>query len=484
MKFDINRLKLKWKVFGFLLGFCALLLLILWLFQTVFLESFYRYIKVSDVKKTGDSISQNIDSKNLSDYISTISQNNDVCIDILSDNGESIASCDYSRDCVIHKMSIIDKIKLIENTKKNGGEFYEYLSIEPPKKPDKFENFYGKNPVSDFKSAQSLVYLKAIKNSSGQGLVIAINSVISPVNATVTTLRYQLYYITAIMIILAIILALIIAKRVSKPIEEINKSAKVLAKGNYDTSFNGKGFREIVELSETLNATSTELNKVEELRRELMANISHDLRTPLSLIYGYAEVMHDFPEEITKEQTQTIMDETQRLTMLVNDVFDISKLEAGIQNLNSNKFNLTVTIKEITNTIAELIKKDGYKLIFNYEKEISVIADEAKITQVIYNLIVNAINYTGADKTITINQISFDKNVRIEISDTGEGISETNIPYIWDRYYKSDKNHKRAVTGTGLGLSIVKKVIELHNGEYGVISDIGKGSTFWFSLNI
>ena len=145
MKFDINRLKLKWKVFGFLLGFCGLLLLILWLFQTVFLESFYRSIKISDVKKTGDSISQNIDSKNLSDYISTISQNNDVCIDILSPNGESIVSSDYSRDCVIHKMSISDKQRLIESTKNNGGEFYEYLSIEPPKKPDKLENFYGKN---------------------------------------------------------------------------------------------------------------------------------------------------------------------------------------------------------------------------------------------------------------------------------------------------------------------------------------------------
>ena len=484
MKLNSKHIKLKWKIFAFLIGFCALLLIILWLFQTVFLDAFYRRIKVSEVKKTASSVINNIDNKNLSDYISTISKSNDVYIEVMDTDKTSLYSSTDIKENAYQKMNDFEKNKLIEKAKSSNGEFYEYISVEPPKRPEMDNDFVGDFPKKQMRNTDSLVYVKIVKNSSGEDLIVFVNSVITPVNATVTTLRYQLYYVTAIMIILAIGLAIIIAKRVSKPIEEINKGAKELASGKYDTNFNGKGFLEIVELSKTLNTAAAELNKVESLRRELMANISHDLRTPLSLIYGYAEVMHDFPQEITPEQTQTIMDETQRLTMLVNDVFDISKLEAGIQQLNSTKFNLTNVIREITNRISELVKKDGYDITFNYNKDAEVTADEVKITQVIYNLIVNAINYTGEDKKITINQVISNEEVRIEVSDSGEGIEESYLPYIWDRYFKIDKTHKRAVTGTGLGLSIVKKVIELHNGKYGVESKCGKGSTFWFSLKI
>lgn len=286
------------------------------------------------------------------------------------------------------------------------------------------------------------------------------------------------------MLALSVVLALIISKRISKPIEEINKSAKILAGGNYDIHFQGKGFLEIEELSDTLNTAAIELNKVETLRRELLANISHDLRTPLSLIYSYAEMIHDFPDEVTQDQTQIIMDETQRLKTLVNDLLDISKLESGTQKLSLSNYNLTKSIKATTERVSELVKKAGYSLSFIYDKEVSVNADETRITQVFYNLLTNAINYTGEDKNITVHQIVSDKNVRIEVTDIGRGIASENLPYIWDRYYKVDKKHKRAIMGTGLGLSIVKKVIELHGGNYGVESQVGKGSTFWFELKI
>jgi len=485
MKFNMNKLNLKWKIFAFLLGFCALLLLILWLFQTVFLDSFYRNIKVMQIKNSASSIASNIDNRNLSDLIASISQDGNVCIEVLGGNGSTIYSADVLKECVIHKMPVPDKLKLVLSAQNQHGEFHEYMTAAPPRHPDKNDGFIGNLSPANAQPMQSLIYVKLVKSSSGEPVAILMNSVISPLNATVQTLRYQLYVITIIMLILATILALIIAKQVSKPIEEINKSAKVLARGNYDTHFDGKGFLEISELSDTLNTTAVQLNKVESLRRELMANISHDLRTPLSLIYGYAEVMHDFPEEITGEQTQVIMDETQRLTSLVNDVLDISKLESGLQQPNKVSFNLTQSINATNERIAELIKKDGYKLTFTYDREVTVCADEVNITQVFYNLLVNAINYTGEDKAITVRQIVSNESVRIEVSDTGKGISPEDLPYIWDRYYKVDKKHKRAVTGTGLGLSIVKRIIELHGGKYGVeSSQDGKGSTFWFSLKI
>lgn len=484
MKIDINKLRLKWKIFAFLLGFCALLLIILWLFQMVFLDSFYRSIKVMETKNNAKTIINNIDNENLSDLITSISQNSDVCIEVVSANGMDLYSADVLRDCVIHKMPLPDKLRLISDAQTQGGELYEYIYIRPPQKPNKNGEFIGNIPPNNMGQMQSIVYVKSIQNGTGDALAILVDSVISPINATVTTLRYQLYFITGIMLLLSMLLSLIIAKRVSKPIEEINKSAKVLAMGSYDTHFVGKGFLEIGELSDTLNTTATELSKVEALRRELLANISHDLRTPLSLIYSYAEMMHDFPHEITPEQTQIVMNETQRLTTLVNDVLDISKFETRTQQLSVSEFNITKSIKSTTERIAELIKKDGYQLSFAYDEEVWGWADEVKIIQAFYNLLINAINYTGIDKTIEVRQVIVDGNVRIEVSDTGEGIAEENLPYIWDRYYKADKKHKRAVTGTGLGLSIVKKVIELHGGNYGVESQVGKGSIFWFSLKL
>ena len=227
-----------------------------------------------------------------------------------------------------------------------------------------------------------------------------------------------------------------------------------------------------------------ELSKVESLRRELMANVSHDLRTPLSLIYSYAEMMHDFPEEISQEQSQIIMDETKRLSSLVNDILDFTKIEKGLESINKTKFNITEALRIIIYRTSKLVEQKGYSINFEYEREYFVYADEVKISQAFYNMVINAINYCGDDKCIEIIQyISDDDKLKIDIVDHGQGISSEELPYIWDRYYKSDKSHKRGVTGSGLGLSIVKKIFELHNIEYGVDSELGRGSVFWFKFD-
>lgn len=477
-----SRLKLRWKLFTYLLGFCAILLLILWLFQTVLLDYFYRNIKVIETKSYASQIADNIDKQNLSDLISGITENGDVSVRIFEENGAVLYSQDFSNNSLFRKMTKQDFNDIISKAKENAGKYIGFVDGMAGAPPEPRENTdSGKLPAMNSKPGQSLLYAKLVPTSSGE-TAIFVSALISPVNATVTTLRYQLYIITAIMLVLAVLLALLMARRVSKPIEEINSSAKVLAGGNYETQFGGRGFLEINELSDTLNTTATELMKVESLRRELMANISHDLRTPLSLIYSYAEVMHDFPDEITPDQTQVIMDETSRLSALVSDILDISKLESGGMCLNLKEYNLTESISTTVSRVSELIRKDCYTLCFEHEGDFFIRADETKITQVVYNLLINAINYAGSDKTVMVRQLISPGQVKIEISDTGEGIRPEDLPHIWDRYYKVDKNHRRAVTGTGLGLSIVKKIITLHGGEYGVDSAEGMGSTFWFSL--
>jgi len=429
----MDKLKLKWKIFGFLLGFSALLLIILWIFQTVFLSDMYKLIRKAEIKKAIVLVEKNIDSPKLKD--------------------------------VLYELEVSKEI-IVRPT----------MDFSPPISniPNKF----------DRRRPESITKEKKFVLKNGSEISLTFYAMITPVEATVSTLRMQLFIITGIMILLTTLIAMIISKHISNPIEQVNKSAKNLAKGNYETEFHGRGFLEIKELSDTLNAAAKELSKVERLRRELLANVSHDLRTPLSLIYSYAEMMHDFPKEVTPEQCEIIMNETKRLTSLVNDMLDISSLETGITKLNKRYYNLTESLNSTVKRINELAKKDGYQLCFEYDRELSVYADEVKITQAFYNLLLNAINYGGEDKKVIVRQIIKENSVRIEVIDHGEGISPNDLPFIWERYYKVDKKHKRPVMGTGLGLTIVKKVIEMHNGEYGVESEVGKGSIFWFELKL
>lgn len=336
----------------------------------------------------------------------------------------------------------------------------------------------ARNPLESITKAQEFVL------ANGQQISLTFYAFVTPVEATVSTLKMQLIMISLIMILLAVLLAIIIANHISKPIEQINESTKRLAKGDYQTSFKGSGFLEIEELSNTLNIAATELSKVEEFRRELMANVSHDLRTPLALIYSYAEMMHDFPDEITPDQTQVIMDESKHLSSLVNDILDISNLERGTSKPMMASFNLTQSLAKTIDRISELVKNKGYRLEFEYDEDLYVCADELKIMQAFYNLLLNAITHSGDTKLVRVRQILKGDLVQVEVIDYGPGIKESDLPYIWERYYKVNQNHNRGIMGTGLGLSIVKNIIEIHGGQYGVKSEAGSGSVFWFSLNI
>ena len=177
-----------------------------------------------------------------------------------------------------------------------------------------------------------------------------------------------------------------------------------------------------------------------------------------------------------------VIDEANRLTNLVNDMMDISKLQAGVTTLELKKYDLTESIKSVINRYSKLVLQDGYDIEFDYDHNVFCEADEFKIYQVIYNLVNNAINYSTDNKTIRVVQKDFGSIVRIEVIDKGDGIPKDKIKDVFERYYKIDKTHKRAVMGTGLGLSIVKNILELHHANYGVDSEVGKGSTFWFEL--
>ena len=493
------KLSIKWKIFIYMLGFTAVLLGLLWLFQTVYLDEFYKKIKTDELEDACESVIEVIDDENNSTIettkaIEAIGASFDICIRVVNTYGTDIYATEQNMQCNVHKLRRDQLLGLIAEAKLNGGSYRARLEnkkhdffMTDDKGVTNMENILGKDKYENMpkmSDAESIIAVDVVKDATGRELVIMINTIITPVDATVHTLRIQLIYISIIMVILSLVIAIVISLKISKPIIKMNDSAKKLGKGEYDVHFEGDGYKEIAQLSETLNQAAVELSKAEGLQRELIANVSHDLRTPLTMITAYSEVMRDLPGENTPENVQVIIDEAKRLTTLVNDLLDVSKLQAGVMELNAKKYDLTESIESVLTRYSKFLEQNGFTVDFEYDRHIVVEADEDKMYQVIYNLVNNAINYTGDDKKIIVRQRVNGSIARIEVIDSGEGIAKEELANVWERYYKVDKNHKRAVMGTGLGLSIVKNVLKLHKLQFGVESEVGKGTCFWFEISI
>ena len=471
-KHSRREMGISWRLFGMLLIFIVVMLLIIWIFQVVLLNKFYEQSKMEEFEITNEAIVSSLgDELLLERTVFSYSIKFDECIRVFGVKdgvATQIKSADINAGCVIHHISADELSSLYSKAKQNGGRYIKKVSI-----PAKAES-----------SEMGTIFISIERLDNGEEYVIMLNSEFAPLNATVSTLERQFGWIACILLLGAVVLVIIISRTICAPMEKMSASAKLLAKGDYNAKFSGGGYRESQELADALNYASEELKKTNNLQKELVANISHDLRTPLTMIKGYSEVMRDIPEENTPENVQVIIDETERLTSLVNDMLDLSKLRAGTRKPEKSEFNLTETVREVMNRYGKLTEKDGYNISFSADRDVFIDADNTMILQVVYNLINNAINYTGEDKTVRVTQSVSDNKVRISVSDTGVGISPEDLPLIWDRYYKVDKVHRRAMVGTGLGLSIVKGILEAHDAYYGVESKLGEGSTFWFEIKL
>ncbi len=314
-------------------------------------------------------------------------------------------------------------------------------------------------------------------------IMIVIDSKLVPFESTIKVLSNQFIVISGLIVILAVLFAAIICNKIVKPITSLTKSAREFAKGRYQTEFSGYGYEEVNDLSNALNYASLELSKLDLYQKELMANVSHDLRTPLTLITGYGEMLKDYPEERTEENLQIIIDEGKRLTGLVNDILSLTKIETNAIELELEAYNITGSIKEIVYRQEKLIENLDIKIDFEYDQDIYIKADSEQLTKVIYNFLSNAINYVGEDKQVIVRQVVKDKFVTISVIDHGIGIPADEIDNIWYRYYKA-KTHKRASVGSGLGLAIVRSILDKHGFEYGVNSEVSSGSEFWVKIPI
>ena len=474
-------LPIKAKLLCYFLVFAAVLLSILWIFQGFLFDDVYRFIKSRQLESDAKSIAEKIDSEDIKSYVLEVQNENAVSVGVYRIGSQVIYELYSSRDKNNYTSAFVyhEVYGFYSLAKESGGRVTcSNLDLEDRLLADSFQS----GGRSQGRKAESLVCAQVVENS-GVDYMVLVKARFAPVESTVETLRIMLLFITALFVVFALIMAFYCASKLSKPIRRINKSAKELAKQNYRAAFDGKGSRETEELSDTLNFAAGELSKVDGLRRELIANISHDLRTPLTMIGGYAEVMRDIPGENTPENLQIIVDETERLSALVTDLLSLSRLEAGSSELEKSEFSLTESVRSIFKRYSKLVQDKELSLSFECDCDVWVFADEIKLSQVIYNLINNAINYSESPKEVRVRQSVHEDKVLLEIIDKGKGIPQEELSFIWDRYYRAKEEHKIATVGTGLGLSIVKKILLLHNARFGVKSQEGVGSNFWFEID-
>lgn len=459
--------------------------LLLWVFEILFLDSTYKIVRINQISEVGETIAQQIDSASLVSNIKSLQEEYDVIIYMIDIVTNETITMDNSlfEDNIVN--ADINRIYQISSSTHNGQSDVLFLN------EDGSEILEANNVLSLVSNCFSittkikgLIYSTLESNMEGHPILVFVYGTIKPMDSAIEALRKQMAIISIVMVALTFVISAVCAKTVADPISELNEETKLLSKGDYDVDFTGTGYVEIVELSNTLNKLAKDLDDVDKMQKDLIANVSHDLRTPLTMISGYGEVMRDIPGENTPENLQVIIDEANRLTSLVNNLLDISKLQAGQVNLELDTCSTKEILKDVMKTYSRLMESKGYTIEVMMDSDhYNFICDKQRLQQAIYNIINNAINYCGEDKKVIINISKVEDQVRFEIIDNGPGIPEDKIDSIWKRHYRVE-NHQRPIAGSGLGLSIAKTVFDLHHANYGVKSKIGEGSTFWFELKL
>ncbi len=448
-----------------MMALVVIMLILLLLFQIVFLNHFYTNLRISDIEDSGLEIireQKKGEASNFQSRLDAFAYNNNLTAEMYDTNGHRVYITGES-----------SQMTMMMNSAKRDV-FHEALAGDTIRLEMKHPRFNSKYVLLGL----PVGFSEAIEG------VLLLTLPMAPVQETAEILKRQLFYISTILLTAAILISYLISRTFTKPIRDITKVSLEMAEGDLSARTTVKREDEIGKLAETINHMGKELLKLDELRKDLIANVSHELRTPLSLIKGYAETIRDVTgNNIHKREKQLaiIIEESDRISHIVEDILNLSQMQAGYMVLNRSEFEINEFLEKVLKKYEIMSEKTGISVNKEKIRKTIVLADENRIEQVLYNLINNAFNHTREGGTVAIRAVERLASIKIEVSDTGEGIPSEEIESIWDRFYKADKPEERQA-GTGLGLTIVKNILEAHNLNYGVESQIGTGSTFWFEL--
>lgn len=466
---------LKWKLCKYLTIFALFILATIFIFQIVLLQPMYEKSKISAIKQVEQAVELSLQTDDFDEFINSMQTQSDTCIFVYQDSGSTFAESRGSTGCVLSSLSSKKLSGFIQKASASSDNSYlARLNMVP----------VSLNGEKEGEVFRTIVYTKIVDTASTPAAIM-IAGTITPLDATIATLTSQLSFVMIFLLIAVIALTILLYRKIANPLIAISMEAKKLDTGEYSSVKKANAYMEASTLDSTLCKAAKNIKKADKAKRDLISNVSHDLRTPLTMIGGYGEMMIDLPEEKTDENLKVIVDEAKRLNNLVNDLLDLSRLQ-------ENRIVLKKEVFDLSDFITEQMKKyEVYRVQENFVFEVhlcestDVFADRVRIAQVFNNFMINGINYGGNAKHMIIRTERVnEKTVLVSVQDFGEGIEEKDIDNIWERYYKIDKEHVRSSSGSGIGLAICKQLLELHGVKYGVHSKKNEGSTFFFELPV
>lgn len=342
--------------------------------------------------------------------------------------------------------------------------------------------------------------------SLSDGSIFMMRSPLESIRNAIDIFNRFLWFVGGTLCVLSLAFAWYFSKRLSEPILELAELSKKMADLDFEAKYSGGGSAELEVLGQSYNAMSEKLEqtisnlkkanneltkdieqkeKLDSMRTEFLANVSHELKTPIALIQGYAEGLKEGVNDDQESRDfycDVIMDEAGKMNKLVRNLLDLNQLEFGKDNLQFERFDIRELIGGVLQSSEIMIEQIEAKVIFHQEEPVYVWGDEFKVEQVVRNYFTNALNHVEGDKVIEIKIKKQDDKVRISVFNTGKPIPEEDLDQIWDKFYKVDKARTREYGGNGIGLSIVKAIMNSLQQEYGV-QNYENGVEFWFELD-
>ncbi|MDD4776326.1 MAG: ATP-binding protein [Syntrophomonas sp.] len=454
------------KLWAGMMSLVVMVLVLLWLFQVVFLENFYTQMKVHDIKAKSAAITDLLeqDPNEFGDRLETLAYDNNLTIELLDLNGRTL----YQTAALMNGQMM--QMRSLRN------QVYESALIGT----ESTVGFSHPRLGNDY-----LIIGMPVGSGEQISGALILNVPLAPVADTVSILKRQLVYISFILLGAALLISFLLARTFARPVVEINLTAERMATGDFSARTAITQEDEIGQLARTINHLGEQLAQIDTLRKDLIANVSHELRTPLSLIQGYAETLRDVTGDSPPKrdkQLGIIIEESQRLGLMVNDILNLSQLQSGQMPLHRDNFKVGVLIDRVAQRYELLSQQVGVAVRVEVADNLAANADQTRIEQVLYNLISNAFNHVEPHGCITLSALPVHNKVRLEVTNSGPGIDAQDLPHIWERYYKSPQP-RASTTGTGLGLAIVKAVLESHGAPFGADSPEEGPTTFWFELD-
>ena len=479
---------IRWQITGAFLGFLVLALGLIIFLNMTFMEQYYLENKKEILKTSYETIAKEYDAVDKTDTLKFASTNN-LSFVIIDWNGSEPEGYSNLRD---------------SESKKLAAKLFGYIyNFEP--KGDKIIEKTNNYTIQFNKDTSLNMEFLEIWGTLDDGVNFIVRSPIESIQKSIAlSNRFYLMVALGVCVIGAAFIAFL-AKRLTKPLTELTEISRRMANLDFDVKYTSGGEDEIGvlghnfnQMSETLEQTISELKtannelqkdiekkeEIDEMRKEFLSNVSHELKTPLALIQGYAEGLQECINDDAESREfycEVIIDEADKMNRMVKKLLTLNQLEFGNDQVIMERFDMTELIRGVANSTKILMEQKGIRLELENSEEAWVWGDEFKVEEVITNYMSNAINHADGEKLIRVFYTRSEDKLRVSVFNTGQPIPEEDIEKIWVKFYKVDKARTREYGGSGIGLSIVKAIMDSFHQRCGVINH-EDGVEFWMEL--